>query len=89
MPVMVLMAVPVRITPEAGEVTLDNPKAAKSCVPAHNVVVVGVCVKVCAFAPKGANAKRERTASPVEIAVLPDVLCGCVYFERFIEFLFL
>src|SRR5262249_2166259 len=61
-----LGAVPLRIRPEAGKVTDDKPilGSAKSVVPAHNWVVVGVfnTVTFCAFAG-AANARRSVTHS--------------------------
>src|SRR6476646_1678258 len=81
-PVNWLMAVPGRITPEAGNVNEDRPNCTKSCVPAHSVVVVGTlsCVTFCAFALT-ANARMRVTHSkPRQSDSLRAVGCeDCVF----------
>src|SRR5262249_15641326 len=65
LPVNWLIAVPCKITPELGEVTDDRPKIDQSCVPAHNVVEVGVfsTVTFCALAVAANVMNRARLNS--------------------------
>src|SRR5689334_5366110 len=66
-PVIWLIAVPVRMTPEAGDVMLASPWEAKSEVPPHRVVFVGTLMNVCACTAPAANTAKGRTQIHVRV----------------------